>query len=76
MDKEDIVQEQMGNVSTDIDINEEPKRNAKDQKYCSRNERKGFDRLISIMNMAKEITSGLEHRCINRTFKNKKRTEK
>lgn len=71
VDKQDIMQEQIGSVSTEIDINKEPKRNANNQKHCNRNERKGFDKLISRMNMAEEITSGLENRCINRTFKNK-----
>lgn len=33
MDKEDSIEEQIGNVST-----KEPKRNARSQKHCNRNE--------------------------------------
>lgn len=38
MDKVDSLQEQMGNVSKEMKTEKEPKRNASNQKHCTRNE--------------------------------------
>lgn len=45
VDKVDSMQKQGGNINREIDINKEPKRNGREQNYCSNNERKKWIQL-------------------------------